>query len=503
MATLANLDVNLFARTKRFDAPIRKSESVFGGFARRVGSFSGAKMAAGIGAIAAAGAGLVGAHAVISKTIDQFGRIDELAKFSDAVGGNITDLKALQLQAELTGAGSEALKKGVERFNRILGDARAGDTTALDGFDQLQLKVDQFDGLNLTDQIKLVTAAINKGETAADRASNAYAIFGRQSADLQNFFAGGEVGIDAAVQDIENFNAGLSRVDAAQVEMANDAFTRLGTLTDAIFQKLAIEAAPIVTALVEMFIDGATEAGGFADAIETGFSFLIEGIAFGVNAWNAWIGTVNLARGGLIEMFSIAVRGLEAIQEGINYLTGADLDFGIRGLADELQKEAREFQLKGGIQVHKGITGAAGDEFKQRIEDIKKRAGEIAKAAEQVKPPEPTPDLALAYGRFGETFLSGFQTQLSNFDPVLDGWKLGKPDGPVEIEAQRPSVAAVTRGSSAAQDAINKARGANRGIEEILKENHEEGSALMTEQRDALVGIHDKIKKPSGRVVRI
>ena len=481
MATISNLDVNLIATTKKFDSRIEKSGRTFGGFAKRINRFSGAKFAGAIGVMAGAVAGILSVNAALGKVNAQFDRIDQVAKFSDSVGGAVQDMQAMGLQAELTGTSQSTLEKGIQRLTRVLGDARSGNAAAIASFSNLGLSVKDFDGLGLADQVGLVSDRINSGKTAADRASAAYRVFGRQGQEMMTFFAGGSAGIQDAANEIDRFGLGMSRVDAAQVEMANDAFTKLNALTSAVFQKIAVEAAPILTAVVEMFTDASAEAGGWGGIVETGFGVLVTGIGFAIDSWNVLSGAVNIWRGNIVQAFTLAVRGLEAIQDGISYLTGKDIDFGITGLADELQKEANKFYDQGVKQIDSGLAGKGADAFRNKIDEVKDRAQQIADAAPEIAPkvePKPVDWGKLANG-FGDSFMGQLQSASDEFER----------NNPAQFEKPEVSVAAAR--SAAAQSIINRQRQPQDKSDpsKVIRDSANAQIKEMTKQTGSLDGI--------------
>ena len=452
MAVIANLDVNLKARTQQFDQPIEKSTGIFGRFQSTVGKFSAAKLAGFGAALAGVAGGFFAVSRGMAAVNEQFDALDDIAKLSDDLGASVTTLQALRLQANLTGTSLTTLEKGMQRFSRVLGDARQGNATAVDGFEQIGLAVEDFEGKSFAEQIGLVSDAIMEGETAADRASNAYAVFGRQGQEMMTFFAGGSAGIAQAAQDIEDFGGNLSRMDVAQVELMNDAFTRLGTLTDVIFQNIAVQAAPVMQALVEMFIDAGKESQGFGETIGNAFQLIVDGIKFSLNAWEVFTGAIKM--GQSIIQFAVEgfFRGLAAIEQGLMRLGGDRFDFGIGELSAQMQGEAAKTAAEAAKMIERGFSGEAGNEFQARLDKIVKTAHDIAQ-----DPPE-IPETPIPETQWSDFFL-GFGDALQNeWDNKSEEFKMGLPAFEKAVsDAVAPSVAALTRGSSAAASAVNRA----------------------------------------------
>ena len=321
MATIANLDVNLKANTAKFDSGIKKA----GTGVKKFGSQSKTSFAT----VAVAAAGVTAAIALLSKgfgllrkasakVFKQFENIDRLAKFADQIGTTVGQLQALELQAALTGSSNEVLGKGISRFNRLLGDAQAGLATGTKAFQDFGMSADQFIGLPLSEQFAKVADHINAGTTAADKSSRAYAIFGRSADKLMTFFAGGGSGIRAAVEDIEKFGAGISRVDSAAVERANDAMTRLKAATAAVWQRIAIDLAPSLEAVVNMVTTAQSVFNGFGISGQEAFGLIALTIAGIVDALDAAVGlTLQLIAVTKLHTAALKRDSLAAVHAGV------------------------------------------------------------------------------------------------------------------------------------------------------------------------------------------
>src|SRR5690606_19395736 len=80
------------------------------------------------------------------------------------------------------------------------------------------------------------------------------------------------------------FGLNLSDVDAAKVEMANDAMSTFGLLSDGIAKQLTVELAPILKAIGDEFLRVSEEAGGLGNIISDSVNTGIEAIGFLVDA---------------------------------------------------------------------------------------------------------------------------------------------------------------------------------------------------------------------------
>jgi hypothetical protein len=105
----------------------------------------------------------------------------------------------------------------------------------------------------------------------------------------------------------------LSRVNAAKVEMANDAMTRVTATTTAFKQELTTQLAPVVAGLGDLFTGVAKKHGGMAKFISSGLQSLAKGVGFvadGFQGWKVILKGVEVIWKGFTSAFKVAAQGI-------------------------------------------------------------------------------------------------------------------------------------------------------------------------------------------------
>ena len=192
-------------------------------------------------------------------------RIDALAKSADRLGITTQSLAGLRLAADESGSSAEQLESAMARLTKTVGDAAAGSTSARESITRLGLTTSQLVAARPDEQFKLVADAINRLDTQGKKTTATFDIFGKGALGLANTIALGSAGLDKATEDAANLGLAISRVDAAKVEEANDAFGRIGKVIQGVFDTITVRLAPFITAIAEAFTTAATDANDNID----------------------------------------------------------------------------------------------------------------------------------------------------------------------------------------------------------------------------------------------
>lgn len=295
-ASIGKLSVQLSANTAGFQRAMSRA----GDTIKRV-SAQAAKMGAAVAAVGAAGlAAAAGGLAALTRKGLEAG--DALGKNADRLGISTEALAGLQHASELAGVSQEALGKSLQRLNRSLGEALEGTGPAKDALDALGLSAENLATLEADQAVGIIADRLNKLGSTAERSRVAFDLFGRSGIDLFTLFQGGSEGIAAAREEAERLGLVISRTDAAGIERANDAITRLRRVFSGIGQQVAVRLAPIIENLATMMQRVATDGEGIGPKVVGAFRWVIEAAA-----------TVG--------------DGIDAIRESILYLKAAYLDF--------------------------------------------------------------------------------------------------------------------------------------------------------------------------------
>lgn len=274
MATLASLTVDLVAKTGRFSSGFKKANQTLNGFSKTAFAVAGK-----IGAVGAALAGLAGAAGLVSLTKNSMKAIDETAKLSDELQISTERLVGFQHAAAITGISSETLNKGLQRFTRNIGEAKKGYGEGATAIKRMGVSLSELSKLNGADAIELIADKIKEMPDAASRAAAAYAMFGRSGQQLMNFLLLGKDGMSAMQKEAEALGLTFSRIDAAQVEEANDAMTRVGESIQGVGNVIAIKLAPFIEAASMKFVEMATSGEGVGSKVGGAMETVVKSIA--------------------------------------------------------------------------------------------------------------------------------------------------------------------------------------------------------------------------------
>ncbi|MGX9966066.1 phage tail tape measure protein [Roseomonas sp. F4] len=278
---------------------------------RRMAGLAGAVRGVGFGIIglgAAAGLSAGGLLAMVRATIDQTGALDDLA---NRLGISANALSGLQYAAQLAGVPAEALGSSLERLQRGLAEAAAGNNDNLAAlFRRLGISLRDSNGRLRTaaDIMPQLADGFARNTNAATRTRMAMALFGRAGGPLINVLRGGSDALREQMAEWERLHGTVGN-DAvqAQAEMG-DSLDRVSTAIGGVRFALASRLAPVMIPLL--------------DRLATWISNNRELIATRVAEWAERIGTAiaNWDIGALVERLGRWAETAAAITEALGGL---------------------------------------------------------------------------------------------------------------------------------------------------------------------------------------
>ena len=317
MADLTKLVVRLEAQNTKYLKQLDQSQKAANNWRDKVEKQNKAvgvsfkQLAVGISA---------GAAAFTAWFKTQAGAIDQQAKLAQQVGISVDSLKGFRLEAELSGVSNQSFDKSLIKMVRSLGEASQGIGAAKAQLESLGISNKKFFALNPEQQFEVIADKIGGLATTQERAAAASGIFGRAGAELAVTFKKGFGAFGQATQDIKDLGVSLTKIDAAKVEAANDAFTRVKAATTGLSEQLAVQFAPIVEGLGQKLFDSAKEAGGLDKVARAVFQNIAQGAAFAGNAIRilelGWLGI----KAAILSAAEFALKGFQRIGEGATFL---------------------------------------------------------------------------------------------------------------------------------------------------------------------------------------
>lgn len=501
MSTIANLDVNLFAHTKKFDNPLKSSGKTFslfsGGISAGIAAIPGpaalaAGAIAGVTTVAAGAAAGVGALAIKVSSLSS--EIKDFERFGLSAEKSFGQFKILASDAglELEDFADLAKDLGVR-----IGEANLdGGGEIFDVFKRLGLDVKELAGLAPEQQLEAYAEAISKVENETERLAITDILLSDAGTKALGVLKQGTAGFTAAAQEAEKFGLNVTAVDAAQLQSASKAMGRIGLLAEGLFNTIAIEGAPTLEAFASMFTDSATGMVDLSTAVEAGFKILNAGIGFALDGWNLFVGGVNTGTGIVVDQIAGIIQILAQAEKAMVSIGGQKFNFGVEDLANQAKGIAVALKTSGVEQFKAGISGAASQGFQDRLDEIRQQAEETAsKPLVAPTPIEPfVPPEAESKLKFGVGDV---------FNSVLDSFAGFVRPGDAEAAAARPSVSALAFGSSDTQSFLNQLNQQDKDdkLQKQLEESRKAEKENFDRNIQAIRSIGSAISNAAGVIV--
>ena len=269
MATIATLAANLKLNTNPFTKNVQAAQKRLK--ALQSTAVETVKKVAKIGtALSVASAG-----GLAFFTAKAFKSIDATAKMADVLGLTTKQLSSYHLAAELSGIGNDELTSSLRRMLKTVSDANEGLSTAKRSFATLGLDETRIKTLSTHEAFGKILDGLARIPNVFDRARVAQELFGRSGVKLIKLAQDGAGGLARVTREAEALGITFSRIDARQIENANDAITRVKAAFRGIFVQLAPKIANVVTPIANTFSDWAKNtdlakraAGGIFSALK-------------------------------------------------------------------------------------------------------------------------------------------------------------------------------------------------------------------------------------------
>lgn len=294
MGLLDELMIKLTGDHSGLKASIAASTQLVEKFGHAAGEKMGSSIAAGVMKAEIALKALEFAFEKIKElTIDlvkeQMEHIDQLAKLSDRLGMTTEALAGLQYQAAMAGVDSAQLTLGLQKMEMSLSEAQEKGTGAADALHVLGLKISDLAGKHPDVQMGILADRINGINDASERTAVSMELFGKNGGRLFSVIKGGSEGMEKGAEEAKKLGLAVSRLDAAKVEAANEAFIKMHAVIEGIGNKLAIASAPFLEAIVNKLNEAAVNSDGFKDSIDSALNVAIDGASFLADYWDVLI----------------------------------------------------------------------------------------------------------------------------------------------------------------------------------------------------------------------
>lgn len=265
--------------------------------------------------------------------------IDALAKTSDRLGMTTEGLARLRHAAEQTGVATKTLDMGLQRMTRRIAEAAKGTGEAQDAIKQLGLNAKELSQMRPEEAFHVIADAMQNVESQGERVRLAFKLFDSEGVAIVNTLARGSEGLREMGDEADALGLSLSRIDAAQVEAANDAVDRAGKVIDGVINRITVHLAPYISAFADSMAEWSIEMKGFRDQIDSTFTFFVQSAATALNAVTVWVRAMRNVFASLTILGNIPVQIFRRV---VNAMSGM-LDFATSGI-NTLIKAANQFR---------------------------------------------------------------------------------------------------------------------------------------------------------------
>ncbi len=229
------------------------------------------KFAVTIGrSMALAGVAMAGAAAagVGALTRSSLSFVDQQAKLARSIDGSIDALRALQLAGNDAGVSSDTLNASMQKLGTKLVEANVKGGASADALDRIGLSAKGLLALDVDERLAVIADRAKELGWSATKTSQFLLEMGVESKEMALLVAQGGDAIRAARKEVRDLGLELSAVDAAKVEVANDAMSRIKLTTEALGNRMAVTLAPALKSMADGFSASSREGGGFRAVIE-------------------------------------------------------------------------------------------------------------------------------------------------------------------------------------------------------------------------------------------
>ena len=376
MATVGNLNVNVNARTAKFNKKMKGARATIARFARGIAGV--AKRMAQFAVVA----GTVAVVAIAAMTKKGLASVDALAKLAQSINTTVASIQALQHLAVIGGVSIESMDKAILKMTKNIGEAAMGYSEATESLEALGLKAVDLEKMSPEKAFGAIADAMNKMGNSYRRADIAQSLFGKGGLQLLVTLQGGSKAVDDMVKKLDELGVALGDEQAQRVEKANDAWADIGLVWKGLSQQLAVNFAPLLELIANKIIGFVKNVGGmgkvaefivkafmyagalvldvikalkiawhgFNAAVLTGFGMVVEGIgiacSFIYEEWHKTMGLLKASAGGFLTYWG---KGMKIISDQLHELdmTCAGAVAGGMGVL---------YEVKGSELMGKGIS---------------------------------------------------------------------------------------------------------------------------------------------------
>jgi hypothetical protein len=316
-------------------------------------------------ATVAAGATAAGA-AIGALTVSSFGSLDTLGKFADRLDIGTSALTSLRYAANQTAGVSDGqLDTALQRMVRRVSQAAAGTGEAVKVLDELNLSATELNQLSPDQQFSAIADAIQGVENQSDKVRLTFGLFDSEGVGLVNTLNQGSEGLATFAAEADALGITMERSAIAKVEAANDAMDNMKRSTSAIGNEMAVNLAPIVTGIANLWVENVAKTTDWGKIAETTVNYAVTGFAMVADGVQNVATILQFAKVGAYSLANsfaqLFVNSTEAAASFLNFF-GTGLKMMVIGSLELVRK------LGETLAMLPGRAGDAGDNLVANID---------------------------------------------------------------------------------------------------------------------------------------
>lgn len=335
-------------------------------------------------------------EAVISDVSRAIDRLDEISKTAQRVGIASEQLQELAHAGELADVGLEALATSSKKLSQAMLEAATGGKEQAAVFKAIGVEVKNADGsLRASNDVMADVADVFAGlEDGATKTALAVKLFGKAGADMIPLLNGGKQALAEAKEEAHKFGLVLGEETLKNAEAFNDNITRLGKITQGVFNQIASGTLPVLVSFSEALVDAASDVDSvnaasqrlakdgsifnWAKSAAIGLTYVMDA---GEGVWRVLKGLGQLV-GGLA---AAAANNIGALASAFLKLQRGDfsgafdaLKAGVSGLGAIVSSVGEDLAATFGDQL-------MGHKIRDRIQDLKAFGNTTAQAGQKTR----------------------------------------------------------------------------------------------------------------------
>lgn len=382
MATVATLTFDLIANSAKLRTDLQKASRSTQQWAAKTKQIVGtaSKAFAGLAVASAAGLAAMAASAARSNL--------ELINSAQIANESVASFSAMSFAAKQYGIEQGKLSDILKDTQDRVGDFLAtGGGPMADFFENVAPKInltkDAFVGLSGSQALQLYYDSLQKANVSQEEMVFYLEAMASDTTALIPLLKDGGKGFRELSAEADDLGLLLSDLDAEKIKDMNKAFTRSNLVLDGFQTRLAVELAPLVTALTDQFMDAAREAGGMGKLATKAVKYMVDGFGKVLDIGRylqLGFKTIQFALQGIgtaaISSFAFIYKGYVELA---NLIPGIDIDYESTFIG-ELEKLAKEGLERTGKELNAlGLEKLPSVEIQEWVDDVIDKTNKAAK----------------------------------------------------------------------------------------------------------------------------